>query len=249
MGCHPGCAALSEHDALGELLSEPAPTVAPRLLGWRLTTDDPDGTVTVVLTEVEAYHGADDPASHAYRGPTRRNATMFGPSGRLYVYLSHGLHLCANVVCGPEGVASAVLLRAGRVVAGEDVARRRREHPAVGRAPRAPVANAALARGPGSLGRALGLRTEDDGGSLLAAGSRLLLSPPVAEDVAAPVAAPVAAGPRVGVSTAADRPWRHWLLDDPTVSVYRRSRRAPAAGSSREVPGTPAGTPPGTPPG
>lgn len=232
MGRHLGCVALSEHDALAELLSAPAPAVAPRLLGWQLSTDGADGTVTVVLTEVEAYHGADDPASHAYRGQTRRNATMFGPPGRLYVYLSHGLHLCANVVCGPQGVASAVLLRAGRVVEGEEVARRRRERPAVGRAPRAPVVTAALARGPGSLGRALGLRTEDDGGSLLAPGSRLLLRPPAAEDVPATVVA----GPRVGVSAAADRPWRHWLRDDPTVSVYRRSPSAPVAGSPRGEP-------------
>lgn len=234
MGRHRGCAVLSEHDELAELLSAPAPVVAPVLLGWRLTTYHVDGTVTVVLSEVEAYHGSDDPASHAYRGPTRRNATMFGPPGRLYVYLSHGLHLCANVVCGPEGVASAVLLRAGRVVAGEDVARRRREQPAVGRAPRAPLPTSALARGPGSLGRALGLRTEDDGGSLRAPAGRLLLTPPAAEDVDGPVAT----GPRVGVSTAADRHWRHWRRDDPTVSVYRRSPRAPAAGTQHGDPET-----------
>ena len=230
MGRNTGCAALSKPVELVELLSAPAPAVAARLLGWRLTTSGPDGTVTVVLTEVEAYHGAEDPASHAYRGPTRRNATMFGPPGRLYVYLSHGLHLCANVVCGPEGVASAVLLRAGRVVAGETVARRRREQPAAGRAPRNPVPEAALARGPGSLGRALGLRAEDDGESLLSPGGRLLLSPPTPGDVG-----PVAAGPRVGVSAAADRPWRHWLRDDSTVSVYRRSPRAPSAGTPAET--------------
>jgi DNA-3-methyladenine glycosylase len=230
MGLDSGCVVLSRLDEVGELLSAPAPVVAARLLGWRMTTCDADGTVTVVLTEVEAYHGAEDPASHAYRGTTRRNATMFGPPGRLYVYLSHGLHLCANVVCGQEGTASAVLLRAGRVVSGEEVARRRRERPAVGRAPRTPIATAALARGPGSLGRALGLRAEDDGGSLLSPGGRLLLSPPTGSDVAGTVVT----GPRVGVSSAADRPWRHWLRDDPTVSVYRRSPRAPAPGS---VPG------------
>jgi DNA-3-methyladenine glycosylase len=231
VGRDPGCAALSERGELVQLLSAPAPAVAARLLGWRLTTSASDGTVTVVLTEVEAYHGADDPASHAYRGHTTRNATMFGPPGRLYVYLSHGLHLCANVVCGREGVASAVLLRAGRVVAGEAVARRRREQPAAGRAPRHPVAAAALARGPGSLGRALGLRAEDDGESLLSPGGRLLLSPPTPGDLAGPVVA----GPRVGVSAAAERPWRHWLRDDPTVSVYRRSPRAPSAGTPAET--------------
>jgi DNA-3-methyladenine glycosylase len=231
VGRHTRGAALSGQGGLAELLSAPGPAAAPRLLGCRLTAHDADGSVTVVLTEVEAYHGADDPASHAFRGPTRRNATMFGPSGRLYVYLSHGLHLCANVVCGQEGVASAVLLRAGRVVAGEQVARRRREHPATGRPPRAPLVTAALARGPGSLGRALGLRAEDDGRSLLLPGGRLLLGPPTAADLGAPVAS----GPRVGVSAAADRPWRHWLSNDPTVSVYRRSPRSPAAGPPPEA--------------
>lgn len=231
MGGHAGSGPLSDVRA-GQLLSAAAPSVAPALLGWRLSAYTDDGVVTVVLTEVEAYHGADDPASHAYRGPTRRNATMFGPPGRLYVYLSHGLHRCANVVCGPEGLASAVLLRAGRVVAGEPLARDRREHPPLGRAPRGPVPATALARGPGSLGRALGLTASDDGADLLTATGRLRLVPPAVGD-AAPI---VASGPRVGVSTGAERPWRHWVAGDPTVSAYRRSPRAarPGAGTARQ---------------
>ena len=222
MGRLPGGPVLSAQTL--ELLSAPAPTVAPLLLGWRLASRGPDGTVTLVLTEVEAYQGAEDPASHAFRGPTRRNQTMFGPPGRLYVYLSHGLHLCANVVCGPEGVASAVLLRAGRVVDGADLAGRRRAQPVAGRPPRGPIEADGLARGPGSLGRALGLRREDDGEWLSRPGGRLELVPPVGRDIGAAVVA----GPRVGVSAAADRPWRHWFADDPSVSVYRRSPRAAA---------------------
>src|SRR6478736_2133927 len=128
--------------------------VAPRLLGARLTTVVEGETVTVRLTEVEAYHGrgtgaVPDPGSHARMGPTARNATMWGEPGHLYVYLSHGIHSCVNVVCGPEGVAGGVLLRAGQVIEGTDAAARRR--PAA-RTPRD------LARGPGRFGDAVGLR-------------------------------------------------------------------------------------------
>lgn len=94
-------------------LSLPAQEVAPDLLGWMLSSHSPDGVVTLQLTEVEAYAGLDDPASHAFRGRTPRNAVMFGPAGHAYVHRSHGLHWCLNVVTGPDGVASAVLLRAG----------------------------------------------------------------------------------------------------------------------------------------
>lgn len=229
MGRHARSAPLSGGPgASAALLLGPAPVVAPALLGWTLRSRTDEGVVSVVLTEVEAYHGGDDPASHAYRGRTRRNATMFGPAGRLYVYLSHGLHRCANVVCGPDEVASAVLLRAGRVVEGEELARWRREHPPLGRAPVAPVPRAALARGPGSLGRALGLDVSDDGADLLTPGGRLMLIPPATGDGAAEAAS----GPRVGVSTAADRPWRHWIVGDPSVSAYRRSSRAPRVGAA-----------------
>ena len=95
--------------------------VAPDLLGAHLSVTTPKGLVTVRLTEVEAYGGSDDPGSHAYRGRTARNATMFGPPGRLYVYFSYGMHWCANLVTGTDGNASAVLLRAGEVVAGSEV--------------------------------------------------------------------------------------------------------------------------------
>lgn len=192
-------------------LTRPAHEVAPDLLGCLLTSSGPDGVVTVALTEVEAYSGSEDPASHAFRGRTPRNAVMFGPAGRAYVYRSHGLHWCLNVVTGPEGVASAVLLRAGRVVEGRDVARARRGPGIVERA---------LARGPGCLAQALGLTGADDGARL--DGPRLLLSP-----APSPVGA-IVSGPRVGVTQAPDVALRWWVAGDRTVSTYRRSPRAPA---------------------
>lgn len=161
--------------------------------------------VAVRITEVEAYDGQRDPGSHAYRGLTRRNATMFGPAGRLYVYLSHGLHHCANLVTGPEGDPGAVLLRAGEVVEGIAVARERR--------PRSTDRD--LARGPGRLGQALALTLADDGS---------------VPDLTAPAtAAAHTTGPRVGLTLAADLPWRFWIPGDPHVSAYRRSPRAPGA--------------------
>ncbi|MFI5849359.1 DNA-3-methyladenine glycosylase [Micromonospora chalcea] len=192
------------------ILTQPAPLVAPRLIGWTLTHRAPDGSVTLELTEVEAYAGENDPASHAWRGPTTRNSVMFGPAGRLYVYLSHGLHHCANVVTGPDGEASAVLLRAGRVIEGIDVAQRRRGEQ---------VAGHSLARGPGNLGQALALTRQHSGAHLLNGGP-LVLSPPSRSPAA------VSSGPRVGVSRAHDWPWRHWLTGDPTVSAYRRAKTA-----------------------
>ncbi|MFP5253092.1 MAG: DNA-3-methyladenine glycosylase [Actinomycetes bacterium] len=205
----------SPDDAAGTRtwLSRPASEVAPDLLGWRLSHTTASGTVTVELTEVEAYLGQDDPASHAYRGPTTRNRVMFGPAGHLYTYLSYGMHWCCNVVTGVEGQASAVLLRAGRVVEGGDLARSRR-------GPRVP--DAGLARGPGCLGQALGLGREHDGADLLVEGP-LRLRPPTGDGPAE-----VRTGHRVGVTLAHDVPWRFWAAGDPTVSAYKRSPRAGA---------------------
>ena len=121
--------------------------VAPALLGTFLTV----GPVTVRLTEVEAYAGESDPGSHAFRGPTPRTQVMFGRAGHLYVYFTYGMHWCANVVTGAEGSASAVLLRAGEVVAGEDVAAVRR----------AGIARRDWTRGPARLATTLGLVGED----------------------------------------------------------------------------------------
>lgn len=192
------------------LLEAPATEVAPRLLGALLSVDG----VTVRLTEVEAYLGELDPGSHAFRGPGLRNAVMYGPPGHLYTYFTYGMHVCANVVCSPDGVASAVLLRAGEVVEGLDRARSRRP---------SSRADTDLARGPARLCVALGIRLDDGGADL--AGPRIRLDLPAQ-------AAAFATGPRTGVSGAGGSdayPWRFWMPGEPTVSPYRpavpRSRR------------------------
>ncbi|MER5553899.1 DNA-3-methyladenine glycosylase [Streptomyces sp. NPDC002793] len=200
-----------------DFFDRPAEEVAPELLGSVITRRAPEGTVSIAITETEAYSGSADPASHAYRGRTPRNAVMFGPAGRLYVYRSHGLHWCANVVTGTDGVASAVLIRAGRVIEGEDLARGRRGER---------VESPRLARGPGNFCQALGITAEHDGADLLA-GTSVMLS--AGEPVPAAL---VQAGPRVGVSKAHDWQHRFYLRGDPTVSAYRLSPRAkPSAGA------------------
>ncbi|WP_328668062.1 DNA-3-methyladenine glycosylase [Streptomyces sp. NBC_00328] len=198
-------------------LARPAEEVAPDLLGAVLTHATPEGTVSITITETEAYSGAADPASHAYRGRTPRNAIMFGPAGHLYVYRSHGLHWCANVVTGADGIASAVLIRAGRVIEGEDLARERRGDK---------VESPRLARGPGNFCQALGITAEHNGTDLLTDAS-------VALSEGEPVrAALIRVGPRVGVSKAHDWQHRFYLAGDPTVSAYRLSPRAkPSAGA------------------
>jgi DNA-3-methyladenine glycosylase len=196
------------------------PVIAARsLLGAVLTCRD----VSAAVVEVEAYGGPPDgpwpdTASHSYRGPTARNAVMFGPPGRLYVYRSHGIHLCANVSCGPDGAAAAVLLRAAVISTGGEIAQTRRG---------SGVAARALARGPGNLCAALGISMEDNGCDLFDAASPVTvrLQRPVESDS-------VLRGPRVGVSVAADRPWRLFLAGHPEVSAYRRSSRAPRPGES-----------------
>ena len=183
---------------LADALSGPVLDVAPRLLGATLR----NGEVAVRLTEVEAYDGQGDPGSHAYKGVTGRNEVMFGPAGRLYVYFTYGMHFCCNVVCGPEGSASAVLLRAGEVVEGVELARRRR--------PRSTDRD--LARGPARLCQALGIDRSHNGVDLDSGRPRLTLGQPPVD---------ISTGPRVGLRLAADRPWRFWATGDPTVSVYR----------------------------
>ena len=194
---------------LRELLSGPVLEVAPRLLGATLR----HGEVAVRLTEVEAYDGPDDPGSHAYRGRTPRNAVMFGPPGYLYVYFTYGMHFCCNVVCGPEGSPSAVLLRAGEIVEGVALARQRRSG----------ATDRDLARGPARLCQALAIGREENGADLTS--RPLTLTPGTPDDT-------VSTGPRVGLRDAPDRPWRFWLTGEPTVSAYRpaaprRRRDAP----------------------
>ncbi|WP_071806315.1 DNA-3-methyladenine glycosylase [Couchioplanes caeruleus] len=190
-------------------LDAPATEVAETartLLGWLASANG----VTIRITEVEAYSGlGEDPASHAHRGQTPRNAAMFGPAGRLYLYRIYGLHTCANVTCGPTGEAAAVLLRAGEVVDGVDLAHARRPAAKLSRE---------LASGPARLVEALGLDLTAYGTSVVDGTGPLTLRPPVE-----PVPGErVVVGPRVGVAAAHDVAWRFWLADDPTVSTYRR---------------------------
>jgi DNA-3-methyladenine glycosylase len=195
--------------ALDRLLAGPVVDAARGLLGCRLAA----AGVTLRLTEVEAYAGVGaDPASHAHRGRTPRNAVMFGPPGHLYVYFTYGLHWCANVVCGPEGEAAAVLLRAGEVVGGLPAARARRSRAA---------SDAELARGPARLTAALGIDRAAGGAYLLSAAGPVRLRPaPQPVDPAQ-----IRSGPRVGVAGGQDTPWRFWLAGEPTVSAYRRQTR------------------------
>lgn len=188
--------------------TEPFAT-AHRLLGAQLIGRG----VTARITEVEAYDGANDPGSHAFRGRTPRNDVMFGPPGHLYCYFSYGMHTCCNYVCGPEGRASAVLLRAGEVIEGAELARERR-HTSTDRN---------LARGPACLTQALGIALDDNGLALHEADSpiRLQWSEPLPE-------AAIRSGPRVGVGgpggDGATYPWRFWIGGDPTVSAYRAAK-------------------------
>ena len=191
---------------LAAVLAGPVDVAARALLGCVVTAGD----VAVRLTEVEAYAGVgQDPASHAHRGRTPRNAVMFGPPGHLYVYFTYGMHWCANVVCGPDGEAAAVLLRAGEVVDGLAVARQRR---------RTARADRDLARGPARLTTALAIDGGLGGADLFAPAGPVRLLP-----AAAPVdPSLVRAGPRVGVAGGHHTRWRFWLAGDPTVSAYRR---------------------------
>ena len=192
--------------------------IAPALLGARLAVASSEGAVSVRLTEVEAYAGEIDPGSHAFRGRTARNSSMFEAAGRVYVYFTYGMHHCVNVVCGAEGVSRAVLLRAGEVVEGVGIARARR--PAARR-------DRDLARGPARLTQALGLTREDDGELLGGAGSRICLE--LAEPAGAVPAERVRSGPRVGVAGPGGDgeafPWRFWIDGDPTVSPYKPAAR------------------------
>ncbi len=203
-----------------QLATDPL-SAAKLLLGATLT----GRAVSATVVEVEAYGGIPegpwpDAASHSYRGEGGRNTLMFGPAGRLYTYRSHGIHVCANVVCGPDGTAAAVLLRAAVVIEGLDAARARRG-PAVG--------DVALARGPGNLCSALDIAMSDNGLDLFDPASPVRLTLP---DSPAADPQPILSGPRVGVSKAADRPWRFWVPDRPEVSAFRRSPRAPVPGAS-----------------
>ncbi|MBB1158456.1 MULTISPECIES: DNA-3-methyladenine glycosylase [Amycolatopsis] len=190
-----------------ELALDPV-DLARLLLGAVLEADAPEGRIGVRLVEVEAYRGLDDPASHCYRGKTPRNAVMWGPAGHLYVYFVYGMHFCANVVGTEDGQPGAVLLRAGEVVEGADIVRKRRPNAR---------GNGELAKGPAILTSVLGLAREQNGLDLTDPGSPVRLR--AGERVPADN---VRTGPRVGVAMAMDTPWRFWIDGSPAVSTYRR---------------------------
>jgi DNA-3-methyladenine glycosylase len=187
---------------LRTVLAGPVLEVAPRLLGATLRHARDGQSVALRLTEVEAYDGANDAGSHAYRGRTPRTEIMFGPAGYLYCYFTYGMHVCANVVTGVEGAASAVLLRAGEVTDGIELARQRRPG----------ASDRDLARGPARLCKALGIELGDNGNDLVTGPVTLRLAEPVPE---------VATGPRVGLRGDPHLPWRFWVPGERSVSAYR----------------------------
>jgi DNA-3-methyladenine glycosylase len=202
----------------------PSDQVAPDLLGRVLEHETADGLVAVEVTEVEAYAGEADPASHAWRGQTPRTAVMYGPPGYAYVYFTYGMHFCVNLVCLPAGTASAVLLRAGKIVAGEAVARARRARQQGGAQE--------LARGPARLCQALAIDRALNGADVCDPGSPLRIR--AGNGVAGSM---IRRGPRIGVSRGADTEWRFWLDAEPTVSAYRGYvRRSRLAVGSLAVP-------------
>ncbi|HXQ75063.1 MAG TPA: DNA-3-methyladenine glycosylase [Acidimicrobiales bacterium] len=192
--------------------------VGPLLLNKLLVR----GTRVGRIVEVEAYRGGEDPASHAFGGPTRRNATMFGPPGHLYVYFTYGMHWCANAVCGPEGTGHALLLRALAPESG--LAAMRRARP-VG------TADGQLTSGPAKLCQAFGIAGPEDGADLVE-GDRGIT---VRDDGTPPPPVPGVSG-RVGIRQATDRPWRWWVPGDPHVSRGRPGPAGPGP-SDRRRPG------------
>ncbi|MFC5174860.1 DNA-3-methyladenine glycosylase [Streptomyces mutomycini] len=192
-----------------EFFDRPVLEVAPDLLGRILVRSSDEGPIELRLTEVEAYAGEADPGSHAFRGPTARNSVMFGPPGHSYVYFTYGMWHCLNLVCGPEGRASGVLLRAGEIGIGAEMARKRRFSARHDRE---------LAKGPARLATALGVDRALNGTDVVAGRQRPLSvlhgSPPSPDQVRS--------GPRTGVGgDGSHQPWRFWIDGDPTVSPYR----------------------------
>lgn len=184
----------------------PVIEVAPDLLGRLVVHRTEDGTVTARLTEVEAYDGPNDPGSHAFRGRSKRNGTMFGPPGHVYVYFTYGMHYCMNLVCGPPGMPTGILLRAAEITDGAELARKRRL---------TAKSDRELARGPARLVESLAVTRGDDGSDVCGDG------PLTVHHGTPPPKRLIRTGPRVGLRDAPDFPWRFWIDGDPTVSVYR----------------------------
>ena len=178
------------------------PVVLARdLLGRVLFYKTPEGLLAGRIVETEAYTGAADPASHAFRGRTARNAVMFGPAGHAYVYFTYGMHHCLNVMAGAQGTAGAVLLRALEPLAGVEIMRARGDHGPESR----------LLSGPGKVGRAFGLSLVDNGRDFTRGPLGLATGAPVPDRE-------VAISRRIGISRAVDLPYRFAVLSSPSVS-------------------------------
>jgi DNA-3-methyladenine glycosylase len=184
-------------DALEPILTQGAVIAAPALLGWKLSCQSPEGMVSGYIVETEAYR-SDDPASHTFKGKNARNSVMFGPPGGVYVYLSYGLHYCMNIVAGTDGQGEAVLIRALEPIEGIELMMHRRR-----------ITNVLqLTSGPAKLTQALGVTLADNG---LALGERLRLEP--GKNVT-----DIVKTTRVGITKAADKPWRFYEADNPYIS-------------------------------
>ena len=181
--------------------------VARDLLGCRIERQINGELVLATVVEVEAYLGESDPASHAFRGPTPRSSVMFGPAGHLYVYLSYGVHRCVNVVTDCDGVAGAVLLRGAQLLRGTEVVRALRGKD---------VAATGLLRGPGNLGKGLGMQLTDTGLDVCDANSAFRFLPGDAGNIA------IEHGPRVGISKAVEAPLRFW--HEPRAIIYQKGK-------------------------
>jgi DNA-3-methyladenine glycosylase len=269
----PGLAGVAGKVLVREFLRRPSTEVAPDLLGCVLAHQTAEGLVAVQIVEVEAYSGESDPASHAFRGKTARNAVMYGEPGHAYVYFTYGMHFCVNLVCQPAGAASAILIRAGRVVAGADLALERRQGRSGGAggarvvsadggasaggvvsgdAAAAPASvnlrQRELARGPARLCQALAIDRAQNGADVCDPRSPLQILAPATKSEGVP-GITIATGPRVGVRLGAQVEWRYWVAGDDAVSAYRphiaRGRAAGAVTGSEGAATGPAAPEPG----
>jgi DNA-3-methyladenine glycosylase len=203
-----GACALNPDKFLADLLAKPALEAAPLLLGWTIVRRTPEGELRLKIVETEAYH-QDDPASHTFRGQTKRTAPMFKAGGHLYVYFTYGMHYCINIVTGNEGLGEAVLLRAAEPVAGIEIMQKNRGLTDIKQ----------LANGPGKLAQALGISDTSLSGQPLSKNSLQLLPPKTAI-----TAKEIVTSPRIGIRQAADLPWRFYLKDNPYVSGYNKAK-------------------------